>query len=154
MTALRFLLERPVLATLAAAAVLYGGAKPPARGRITLDPYLRDTGSILTNDVVHVAAERASPLVPMASPLYVHARPIGGTNAAYGAELLPRRLLSDLPADWELADATNHDVLVTLAWAPAGPIVTNYAFVVTGRLSPTSAVPVRAVFPSTKIDTE
>ena len=145
--------SRAAAALFAAGLALYAGAKH-AGGRITFDQYLADAGSYLANDVAHVAARKASPLIPDSTPVLVFARGLAQTNAADWAELAPRRTYADLPADWTLPNATNHNVYVALDWVPAQPSETNYIFQTTpvavlGGSDATNGV--RAVIPRSKL---
>jgi len=144
--------SRAAAALFAAGFALYAGAKHA--GRFTFDQYLADAGSYLTNDVAHVAARKASPLIPDSTPVLVFARGLAQTNAADWAELAPRRTYADLPADWTLPNATNHNVYVALDWVPAQPSETNYIFQTTpvavlGGSDATNGV--RAVIPRSKL---
>lgn len=136
----------------AAGLALYAGAKHA--GRFTFDSYLTDAGSYLTNDVAHVAARKTSPVIPDRTPVLVFARELAQTNAEDWAELAPRRTYADLPADWALPNATNHNVYVALDWRPAQPTETNYLFQTTpvavlGGQDATNGV--RAVIPRSKL---
>ncbi|MBP5509940.1 MAG: hypothetical protein J6Z49_03405, partial [Kiritimatiellae bacterium] len=144
--------DRLAVALTAAWFLLYAGAKHV--GRVGYDQYLSDAGSYLTNDVVHVAALKVSPVIPDTTPVLVFARELAQTNAADWVELPPRRTYADLPADWALPNATNHNVYVALDWRPATPAVTNYLFqtpavAVLGGSDATNGV--RAVIPRTKL---
>lgn len=144
--------SRVVAVLFAAWFALYAGAKHA--GRFTFDSYLADAGSYLSNDVAHVAARKISTLIPDTTPVLVFARELAQTNAADWAELAPRRTYADLPADWALPNATNHNVYVALDWSPAQPTETNYFFQTTpvavlGGQDATNGV--RAVIPRSKL---
>lgn len=136
----------------AAGLTLYAGAKHA--GRFTFDSYLTDAGSYLTNDVAHVAARKTSPVIPDSTPVRVFARELAQTNAENWTELAPHRTYADLPDDWALPNATNHNVYVALDWHPAQPTETNYLFQTTpvavlGGQDATNGV--RAVIPRSKL---
>jgi len=145
--------SRAAAALFAAGLALYAGAKH-AGGRFTFDTYLADAGSYLTNDVAHVAARKLSVVIPDSTPVLVFARELSQTNAADWAELAPRRTYADLPADWPLPNATNHNVYVALDWSPVQPVVTNLYFQTTpiavlGGSDATNGV--RAVIPRSEL---
>lgn len=145
--------SRRAVVVFCAGLTIYAGAKHLG-GRITFDPYLADTGSYLTNDVVHVAARKLSAVIPNSTPVRVFARELSKTNAADWAELAPRRTYADLPADWSLPNATNYNVYVALDWSPVQPVVTNLYFQTTpvavlGGSDATNGV--RAVIPRSKL---
>lgn len=145
--------RRAAAALFAAGLALYAASKH-ATGRFTFDSNLVDAGSYLTNDVAHVAARKISPLIPDSTPVLVFARELAQTNVADWAELAPRRTYADLPADWALPNATNHDVYVALNWSPAQPVETNLIFQTTpiavlGGSDATNGV--RSVIPRSKL---
>ena len=82
---------RAVLAVFSTWAVLYGGSKPQ-QGRVTVDdPYIRDAGSYLTNDVAHVSVAKKTALLPDATEILVYARELEQTNATDWVRLSPHR---------------------------------------------------------------
>lgn len=129
---LKRLVKNPMLAVMAAAAILYGGTKGVVSGTITFDELLVDQGSSLTNDTVHISAAKATALLPDTAEMLVHARELGSTNAADWVELLPRRTVGELPCDYVLQNATNHNVTVTVDWQPSQSVVTNFQLTVPG----------------------
>ncbi|MBR4616172.1 MAG: hypothetical protein IKO55_11255, partial [Kiritimatiellae bacterium] len=48
------------------------------------------------------------------------------------AELTPRRLFGDLPADYAIANATNYDYMIYLDYIPPSPVHTNGVFELRG----------------------
>lgn len=125
--------QAAVFAAAAVVAILYGGTKP-AHGRFYFDTYLTDAGSVLTNDTAHVAATKNSAIIPDTTPVLVYARELAQTNADDWVELMPRRTLAELPADYALENATNHNVLVSLDWTPPTPVITNLLFQATPKI--------------------
>lgn len=123
-------------AVVAVVAILYGGTKPPQpkTGRFYFDTYLTDAGSVLTNDTAHVAATKNSAIIPDTTPVLVYARELAQTNAEDWVELMPRRTFAELPADYALENATNHNVLVSLDWTPPTPVITNLLFQATPKI--------------------
>ena len=149
-----------VLVVGAVAAILYAGTKPPSpvTGRFLFDQYLRDAGSYLTNDVAHVAAVKQSPLIPDTTPVRVYAQELGHDPAAEWVELSPPITYGDLPADYSLPNATNHNVMVSLDWVPPSPVITNIAFsaaskIVIRELHVSNGV-IRIVVPRSKLVNE
>ena len=146
--------SRAAAVLFAAGLTLYAGAKHA--GRFIFDSYLADAGSYLSNDVAHVAARKTSPVIPDTTPVRVFARELAKTNAADWVELMPPRTYADLPADWTLPNATNHNVYVALDWRPAQPTETNTIFQTTpvavlGGSDATNGV--RAVIPRSILET-
>ncbi len=123
-------------AVAAVVAILYGGTKPPqpTTGRFYFDTYLTDAGSVLSNGTAHVAATKNSAIIPDTTPVRVYARELAQTNAEDWVELMPRRTLAELPADYALENATNHNVLVSLDWTPPTPVITNLLFQATPKI--------------------
>lgn len=105
--------------------------KPSPGPAIRLDSLIADAGCYATNDVFHVAATNAPAYAAIdfsTSPVLVYARMRGLTNALDWAELTPRRLFGDLPADYAIANATNYDYIVYLDYIPPSPVHTNGVF--------------------------
>lgn len=126
---------RAGLALLAAWAVAFGGSKG---GRVIVsDPYVRDAGSYLTNDVAHIAVAKVSPLLPDDTEILVYARELGQTNATDWVRLTPYLTIADHPHDYALPNATNHDVTVAANYTPA-PVHTNGVWSINGFLIPGS----------------
>lgn len=95
---------------------------------ITFDELLVDAGSYATNDVLHVAAEKAPAAAFIdldSAPLLVYRREMDSTNAADWVECLPRRTFGDLPADWNVPDATNYNYMIYVDYVPPSPVHTN-----------------------------
>lgn len=134
-----------LLAPFVAAMVIHGSTKPPPgprTGRITFDTrYITDTGSYLTNDTVHIALAKTSAIIPDSTPVLVHAREVGSTNAEDWVELSPRLAIADFPHDYTLAGATNYDVDVMADYVPPAPVVTNDVLVVNALAAKDSTPP-------------
>lgn len=109
--------------------------KPSPGPVIRLDSLIADAGCYATNDVFHVAATNAPAYAALdfsTSPVLVYARMRGLTNALDWAELTPRRLFGDLPADYAIANATNYDYMIYLDYIPPSPVHTNGVFELRG----------------------
>lgn len=134
-----------LLAPFVAAMVIHGSTKPPPgprTGRITFDTrYITDTGSYLTNDTVHIALAKTSAIIPDSTPVLVHAREVGSTNAEDWVELSPRLTIAGFPHDYTLAGATNYDVDVMADYVPPAPVVTNDVLVVNALAAKDSTPP-------------
>jgi len=129
---------RVSFALLASWAVLYGGSKGP-QGRVTVDdPYIRDAGSYLTNDVVHVAIAKKTDLLPDSTEILVYARELAATNASDWVRLSPHLTFADHPHDYTLVNATNHNVLVAANFTPSPTVHTNGVWSITGFIIPGS----------------
>lgn len=119
-----------------ALAAQYGGTKGFV-GRVNVnDPYIRDDGSYLTNDVAHVAIARRSPLLPDTTEILVYARELASTNAADWVRLDPHLTFADHPHDYALPNATNHNVLVAASFVPEPTVHTNGVWSITGFIIP------------------
>lgn len=127
--------------------------------QIEFDNYLVDVGSFATNDTVHVAATRTTTLVPLNSPVMVHTRYWGLTNATDWVERFPtgtseRLTIADLPADYYVPNASSNHVLVTVDYVPPSIVFTNLVLTVGGKLAlgATNGVPVKViVLPRTQL---
>ena len=129
---------RVCLSLLASWAVVYGGSKAP-QGRVTVsDPYIADAGSYLTNDVVHVAIVKRTPMLPDTTEILVYARQLDSTNALDWARLTPHLTFADHPHDYSLPNATNYNVLVAAQFTPAPTVHTNGVWSITGFVIPNS----------------
>lgn len=123
--------KRGALALLAVLAVLCAIHAQKNAPSITVDPLMIDAGCYATNDVFHVAVSNAPAYAAIdlsTSPVLVYARERASTNAADWAELMPRRLFGELPADYAIANATNYNYLVYLDYVPPSPVHTNGVF--------------------------
>ena len=130
---------RVCLALLASWAVVIGGTKPGPTGRVTVsDPYIADAGSYLTNDVVHVAIAKRTPMLPDTTEILVYARQLDSTNALDWARLTPHLTFEDHPHDYSLPNATNYNVLVAAQFTPAPTVHTNGVWSITGFIIPNS----------------
>ena len=133
-------LKRGTFAALAAlAAVCTICAQKTSGPMIQLDSLIRDAGCYATNNVFHAAATNAPAYAALdfsTSPVLVYARERGLTNATDWAELTPRRMFGDLPADYAIANATNYDYMVYLDYIPPSPAHTNGVFELRGFVIP------------------
>lgn len=129
---------RAMLAAFSTWAVLYGGSKPQ-QGRVTVDdPYIRDAGSYLTNDVAHVSIVKKTALLPDTTEILVYARELEQTNATDWVRLSPHLTFADHPYDYPLPNATNYNVLVAAQFTPAPTVHTNGVWSITGFIIPGS----------------
>jgi len=129
-------------------AIVYGGRK----GRITVDdPYIRDAGSYLTNDVAHVSIAKRTPILPDETEILVYARHVDLTNATDWVRLEPHLTFADHPYDYALPNATNYDVLVAARYAPAPTVHTNGVWQMKGFTIPGTG---KHAFPNTRIRKE
>ncbi len=140
---------RVCLSLLAAWAVVYGGSKAP-QGRVTVDdPYIRDAGSYLTNDVVHVSISKKTDLLPDTTEILVYARQLDSTNVLDWARLTPHLTYADHPHDYSLPNATNYNVMVAAQFSPAPTVHTNGVWSITGFVIPGSGG--RMTFKQTRV---
>jgi hypothetical protein len=129
---------RAMLALLTSWAVVFGGGKPHY-GRVTVDdPYIRDAGSYLTNDVVHVSIQKKTDLLPDTTEILVYARQLDSTNVLDWARLTPHLTYADHPHDYSLPNATNYNVMVAAQFSPAPTVHTNGVWSITGFIIPHS----------------
>ena len=138
-----------VLAFFVVGAMLYGGSK--VHSFFTFDEYLRDDGSLVTNDTVRVAAVKRLQIIPDSTPVLVYARVRSSTNAVDWAELTPRVTYAELPHTWTLANATNYNYAVYLNYVPPSPVHTNGVWQMRGFEVP--GHPDTYAFPNTKQET-
>lgn len=90
--------------------------------------YLANNGSYLTNDTCFVSLVKTVSIIPDTTPVMVHARGVAQTNATDWVELLPRMTVGEGSHTYYLANATNHDIVVTADYVPPSPVVTNFIF--------------------------
>jgi predicted nucleic acid-binding protein len=118
------------------------------KGRVTVtDPYIRDAGSYLTNDIVHVAIAKRTPLLPDDAIILVYARQVDSTNVTDWVRLSPHLTFADHPYDYALPNATNYDVMVAADFTPAPTVHTNGVWQIKGFTIPGTG---KAAFPNTK----
>ena len=126
---------RAVFCGAAVGAVLFGGAKNGATGKITYPKtdneiaYLTDAGSYVTNDAVHVAFTRL-PMVPDTATFYLDYCALDGTNeqgVATNWVNAKTATFADLtvPFDFAFANATNYNWLAYTDWTPGPAVQTN-----------------------------
>ena len=115
-------------------ATLYGGAKH-ATGKITYprtDPetwYLRDNGSYVTNDAVHVAYTK-NPILPNSANLFIEGLELSYTNDSDWAEhsfLAYSNTLGNALSPFDMAwpAATNYNWIAYTDWTPPPTTHTN-----------------------------
>ena len=122
------------------------------KGRVTVtDPYIQDAGSYLTNDIVHVAIAKRTPLLPDDTEILVYARQVDLTNATDWVRLSPHLTFAGHPHDYALPNATNHDVMVAANFTPAPTVHTNGVWQMKGFIIPGT---VKSAFPNTRIRKE
>ena len=122
------------------------------KGRVTVaDPYIQDAGSYLTNDIVHVAIAKRTPLLPDDTEILVYARQVDLTNATDWVRLSPHLTFAGHPYDYALPNATNHDVMVAANFTPAPTVHTNGVWQMKGFIIPGTG---KSAFPNTRIRKE
>lgn len=117
---------------LIAAGFLYSAAtKPPAHGTVTFpytDPesrYIFDTGSYVSNDVVHVSYA-LSPIVPTTAQFVGFARSVASTNAADWVQVFDSTFaLSPSPVDIPFEGAISNNFQFFTTWTPGPSVHTN-----------------------------
>ncbi len=126
---------RAVFCGAAVGAVLFGGAKNGATGKITYPKtdneiaYLTDAGSYVTNDAVHVAFTRL-PMVPSSASFYLDYCALDGTNEQGVATNWVNALAAtfadlSVPFDFAFAAATNYNWMAYTDWTPGPAVQTN-----------------------------
>ena len=132
-----------IFSALALACVLYA-----RKGTVKVnDPYIRNDGSYLTNDVAHVAIAKRSQLLPDGTAILVYARQVDSTNATDWVRLSPHLTFAQHPYDYALPNATNYDVMVAADFVPAPPVHTNGVWQIKGFTIPGTG---KAAFPNTR----
>ena len=118
------------------------------KGVVTVDdPYIRNAGSYLTNDVAHVAIAKRTPLLPDDTSILVYARQVDSTNVTDWVRLSPHLTYADHPYDYALSNATNYDVMVAADFTPAPTVHTNGVWQIKGFTIPGTG---KSAFPNTK----
>lgn len=119
------------------------------KGSVTVsDPYVLNAGSYLTNDVVHIAIAKRTPLLPDTTEILVYARQVDQTNATDWVRLEPHLTFADHPYDYALSNATNYDVMVAANFTPEPTVHTNGVWQAKGFMIPGTG---KAAFPNTKV---
>ena len=132
-----------IVGALAVACVLFA-----RKGTVTVDdPYIRNDGSYLTNDLVHVSLAKRTPLLPDDTEILVYARQVDSTDVADWVRLEPHLTFADHPHDYALNNATNHDVMIAANYSPAPTVHTNGVWQMKGFYIPGTG---KAAFPNTK----
>lgn len=145
---------RFVFLAAATGAVLYGGAKSGATGRVMFPSaesqveYLVDDGSYVTNDYVYINFTRR--IVPDSAKVYIDYYPVGSTNIAEECVTHLATYFSDLtlPHIVYMQAATNYNWLVYTDWTPGPAVVTNgvwHTYWMTDRDDGETIVPVRSI---------
>lgn len=136
-------------------ATMYGGSKT---GRVSVDdPYIRDAGSYVTNDFVHVAVAARFDFIPPTTEVLVFSRELAQTNAEDWVQLTrieegPYRL-GEFPLDIPFANATNYNFLIAADYIPAPTVHTNGVWSIKGFIVPgtaTNDTTGMIAFPNTK----
>ena len=118
------------------------------KGTVTVaDPYVQDAGSCLTNDIVHVAIAKRTPLLPDDTKILVYARQVDSVDPSDWVRLSPHLTFADHPYDYTLANATNYNVLVAANFTPAPTVHTNGVWQMKGFTIPGTG---KAAFPNTR----
>ncbi len=138
--------------TLFAVPAIYLGATKPISGTVTVtDDYIRDNGSYLTNNIVHVAVAKKTDLLPDDTEILVYARELSQSNATDWVRLEPYLTFADHPYDYTLVNATNYNVMVAASYTPAPTVHTNGVWLIRGFVIPDNG---RYAFPNTQIKTK
>jgi hypothetical protein len=130
-------------------AVMYGGSK----GIISVDdPYIVNTGSYATNDILHVDIARRFDFIPMDMEILIWSRQDGLTNASDWVQLVrveegPFRL-NEFPLDIPFPNATNYNFMVAANYVPPPTVHTNGVWSIKGFYIPGTK---RAGFTNTRI---
>lgn len=145
-----------VLALLAVGALIVGGTKP---GRVSVsDPYIRDAGSFVTNDYVHIAIEAKFDFIGADTEILIWSRDVALTNVEDWVQLPGPFVLGDFPADIPFPAATNYNFLVASNYIPAPTVHTNGVWNIKGFIIPAGVgssplsppSPATFAFPNTK----
>lgn len=124
--------------------------KPPSP-TFSFDTYLQNDGSYATNDLVHISFVQVAQGIDLtSSPVLVFAREISAENAGEWMELTPRRMFTEFPADYVLADATNYNYAVYVDYVPPPTVHTNGVWQMRGIELPDGSF----AFPNTSIRKE
>ena len=129
--------KKLALALLALVAVIVGGTKSRV---IVDDPYVRDSGSFVTNDFVHVAIVARYDFIPASMEVMIWSRELSLTNAEdwvriVRAEEGPFRL-AEFPIDIPFPDATNYEFMVAANYVPEPTVHTNGVWQIKGFIVP------------------
>lgn len=102
---------------------IYAGTKPHSP-KITFENGLRNDGSLVTNDTVHIEwVKTGTPYIPDGAALYIDYRPYTATNEEWG--LLGQTTVGAYEFNTTLANATNYDYNVWYFYVPPEPVHTN-----------------------------
>lgn len=139
---------------LACAAVIVGGTKSTVSVN---DPYIIDSGSYVTNDLVHVAISARFDFIGGGTEILIYSRELSQTNAEDWVKLVraeegPYRL-SEFPLDISFPNATNYNFLVAANYIPESTVHTNGVWQIKGFIVPGSSNETstgKMAFPNTK----
>ena len=129
--------SQAVAAIAAAGAIMYGGSKGIVQ---VSDPYIRDNGSFVTNDYVHVAVVKRFDFIPDSMEVLIYSREVDLTNATDWVKLVraeegPFRL-AEFPLDIPFPNATNYNFLVAANYIPEPTVHTNGVWSIKGFIVP------------------
>ncbi len=140
---------RLIALCMVAMAVMYGGSK----GIVSVDdPYIVNTGSYATNDILHVDIARRFDFIPMDMEILIWSRQDGLTNASDWVQLVrveegPFKL-NEFPLDIPFPNATNYNFMVAANYVPPPTVHTNGVWSIKGFYIPGTK---RAGFTNTRI---
>ncbi len=119
-----------VAALMAVAAILYAGTKPSfIFSGVTKIP----NASYATNDTVHVEWYYNPDLIGIENDfVYIAYRPMSSTNSTDWTRVDQVWPIYARVAEFELANATNHDYYVWTEYVPPSPVVTNGVYHLSG----------------------
>lgn len=147
-----------VILCVAVCGISFYGMTKHVVGRVSVDdPYIRNAGSYVTNDLVHVAVVARFDFVPPTTEVLVFARELAQTNAEDWVQLTrieegPYRL-GECPFDIPFANATNYNFLIAANYIPAPTVHTNGVWSIKGFIIPAGGnppSPATYAFPNTK----
>lgn len=137
-----------IMSAFALVAIIVGGTK---LGTVSVsDPYIRDTGSFVTNDYVHVSIAKRFEFIPDDMEVLIWSRELSSTNASDWA--LQTRLeegpyrLEEFPLDIQFPNATNYNFMVAANYIPQPTVHTNGVLSIKGFIIPNTNM---SAFPNT-----
>lgn len=139
-----------IMSALALVAIIVGGTK---LGTVSVsDPYIRDTGSFVTNDYVHVSIAKRFDFIPDSMEVLIYSRELDMTNATDWVKLVraeegPFRL-AEFPLDIPFPNATNYNFMVAANYIPEPTVHTNGVWSIKGFIVPASDG--KMAFPNSK----
>ena len=147
-----------VILCVAVCGISFYGMTKHIIGRVSVDdPYIRDAGSYVTNDFVHVAIAARYEFIPQTTEVLIFSRELAQTNAEDWVQLTrieegPYKL-GEFPLDIPFANATNYNFLVAANYIPAPTVHTNGVWSIKGFIVPgtaTNDTTGMIAFPNTK----